>query len=154
MDSIERREFWTQAAVVAVLIILAVAAFVTLMLQPISPDDVKIAASSLRSSSSVTRQLLEQYQRGEVSKKYYETHLELLEDSVKSEYDALNTTSVDDTVRSELAEARDLAFDFDGILKRLTGGSADIDESRTDALSFTQQFATIEERARQIAETE
>lgn len=151
--SAKTRDFWIQAAVVFFVFVLIAGVIAASFSRKIGPDDVKIAASDLRSASSTTRQLLEQYQRGEVTERYYKTHVQQLEAEVSSMYDSLNTASVDDAIRDEEAEVRDLASGLDDMLNRLDEGEADINASRIDALQTTQRFATIEERARAKAQS-
>jgi hypothetical protein len=147
-DGTDTSEVWIQGALAAPVLVLIVAAIASSFFRELGPDDVKIAASDLRSASSTTRQLLEQYQRGELTKRYYAAHIHLLEDEVSAQYNALNTASVDDTIRNEQAETRDLAARLDDVLKRLDDETADLDSSRMDALQMTRKFATIEERLR------
>ena len=147
-------DVWIQGAVAVLVLALIVAAIASSFVRELGPADVKIAASNLRSASSTTRQLLEQYQRGELTKRYYAAHIHLLEKEVSSQYNALNTASADDTIRNEQAETRDLAARLDDILKRLDDETADLDSSRMDGLQMTRKFATIEERSRMKAQSQ
>ena len=136
-----------QAAVAVLLLSLLVAAIASSYMRELATDDVKIAASDLRSAASTTRQLIEQYQRGEVTERFYRAHVQLLDDEVSSQYDSLNTVSVEETIRGEHASVRDLASALDNMLQRLEDGRANLDESRKDALQMTRQLATLEEIA-------
>ena len=143
-----------QGATGALLIALLAAAIAQPFTQDLQAEDVKIAASDMRSAASTTRQVIEQYQRGEITERYYRAHIQLLEDQVSSQFDSLNTPWVDDAIRDEHASVRDLTASLDDMLKRLEDGRADLDASRTDALQLTRQFARLEATAARRAQTE
>jgi hypothetical protein len=148
----KKRNLWIEAAVVALLLALAVTAFVRSEMKPLTADELKIDASDLRSLSSSGAQLQHQYPRGTLTAAFFRTQASLLRDNVKSTRESLESARPEPDVEAELAKIRALAGQLEEAYNTLVDGSAGAGQTEGTMKDLVASFKSLEEALKQKAQ--
>jgi hypothetical protein len=117
-----------ETVTIFVVVVIIAASIVYSKMQPMSPEDLAVEVSDLRSLSSAGVRLSEQHSSGELTDAFFYNQMELMEDNVRSIRDTLDSTDAEQQARSPLEKARDLARRADIAFSAITEGDARANE--------------------------
>jgi hypothetical protein len=142
---INKKKLWIQAAVVLLLAVGAVAAFIRSEAKPMSKDELKIATADLRSFSAAGAQLSVQFLDGQTTETFLKTQSSLLEDKVADLKKQLDSADPEKGFELKHWEARSLARQTDESLKRLAESAQTASGAKDELKNLFSKLKELED---------
>jgi hypothetical protein len=145
----KKRSIWVEAGVVALLIALAVTAFVRNETRPLKQADIKIAAANLRSLSSDAGQLVKQFLDGQVTETFFRSQASLMRDNAKSAAKQMESSRADGDLELKRWQTGRLGEQLEANLKGLADGTSDPTTVRVELKKLFGELKKMEDGLKQ-----
>jgi hypothetical protein len=123
-EPIKKRALLTELAMLVLVVGAITGAIVHAELKPMSKDDLKIAASDLRSLAASSKQLTEQDVAGQLTRRFFDSQSQLIKKKVHSSRTSLDSADAEKGLELEHWNIRHLASQLDSTLDRLNDPTA------------------------------
>jgi hypothetical protein len=118
-----RLDFWIELAGVVVVGTLLIGALAYSKSKPLTADDIAIEAGDLRSLSAAGSLLAQEFSDGQVTDTFFEEQLELTKDKVDTARETLETSDIDEEVRSDAERVKQLGNRVGAAFARSVGNT-------------------------------
>ena len=142
---VNKKKLWSQAAVVLLLLVGAVAAFIRSETKPMNRDELKIAAANLRSFTAAGSQLSAQFLDGRTTETFLRTQSSLLADKVKDVRKNLDSANPEKGFELKHWQARNLARQADESLTRLSENPQTANQTKSELENLFPQLKDLED---------
>ena len=146
---VNKKRFWIEAGVILLLLVGAVAAFIRSRTEPMSGDELKIAAANLRSFAAAGKQLTAEFLAGQTTETFLKTQSSLLGEKIEDVRKELDAANPEKGFELKHWQARSLARQVDESLTRLSESPQTASRTKSELENVFPQLKDLEDGLKQ-----